>query len=119
MLGFIRDMLRSPEAQPDAYIWAAALTGHFAVGIVLTALVGWRVGAWRGAAIVTLGYLMLWEGAQLAVFGGTTADGLVDGAAVACGAVVAAGAWRNKGAAVAGAIAVLSAIGVTGIRRRR
>lgn len=119
MMGFIRDMLRSPEAQPDAYIWAAALTGHFAVGIVLTAIVGWRAGAWRGAAIVSAAYLLLWEGAQIAFFGGGFADGLVDGAAVACGAVVAAAAWRNKGGAVAAALALLAAIGIHGIRRRR
>lgn len=116
---FITDMLRTPEAQHSAYIWAAALLGHFAVGIAATAVAGWVVGAWRGASIVSIGYLLLWEGAQVAFFGGGVADGLVDAAAVACGAVVAAGAWRNRGMAVGAAMAVLVAIGLRGVKVRR
>nr|WP_111300380.1 hypothetical protein [Paracoccus saliphilus] len=116
MIGLIRDMLRTPEAQLDPYIWGAALLGHFAIGVFLTALVGWRAGAWRGAAIVSVSYLLLWEGAQLAFFGGGLGDSLVDAAAVACGAVVAAAAWRNEGGAVAAALALLAAIGIRGRR---
>lgn len=41
---------------------------------------------------------------------------VVDAAAVACGAVaVAAGAWRNRGAAVA----LLAVIGIRGVGRRQ
>lgn len=115
----ILDMLRSPDAQADAYVWGAALLGHFAIGVLATALVGWLAGAWRGAAIVAVGYLLLWEGTQLILYGAGIADNLVDAAAVACGAVVAAGAWRNRGVAVAAALALLAAIGVTGLRNRR
>ena len=116
---FIINLLRSPDAQQDAYTWGAALLGHFAIGLILTAVIGWRAGAWRGAAIASVGYLLLWEGAQVAFFGGGIADGLVDAAAVACGAIVAAGAWRNKGAAVVAALGLLAAIGVKGVRDRR
>lgn len=119
MLDLIIDMLRSPEAQADAYTWGAALLGHFAIGLILTALIGWRAGAWRGALIVASGYAALWEGAQLLWFDGGIADGLVDAAAVACGAVAAAGAWRNRGAAVAAALALLAAVGTVGTGRRR
>ena len=119
MIDFIWDMLTTPDAQIDAYTWGAALLGHAFIGLCLTALIGWRAGAWRGAAIASAGYVLLWEGAQVVFFGGGIADGLVDGAAVACGAVVAAGAWRNRGAAVAAALALLAAIGVAGVRKRR
>lgn len=119
MIRLIRDMLRTPEAQADAYGWIAALLGHAFIGLFLTALIGWRTGAWRGAAIASVAYLLLWEGAQVAFFRGGIADGLVDAAAVACGAVVAAGAWRNKGAAVVAALGLLAAIGVKGVRNRR
>lgn len=116
---FVAELLRSPDAQASAYVWGAALLGHFAIGIALTAIVGWVAGAWRGVAIVSAGYLILWEGAQLSFFGGGVSDGLVDATAVACGAVVAAGAWRNRGAAVAAALGLLAAIGVRGVRKRR
>lgn len=118
-MDFVLEMLRSPDAQLDAYTWGAALLGHFAIGVFATAGYGWAFGAWRGAAIASVTYLLLWEGAQLALFGGAVADGLVDAAAVACGAVVAAGAWRNKGAAVVAALGLLAAIGVKGVRDRR
>ncbi|WP_277022292.1 hypothetical protein [Paracoccus hibiscisoli] len=118
-MGFLGDLLRTPDAQADAYGWIAALLGHAFIGLFLTAVIGWRAGAWRGAAIASVGYLLLWEGAQVAFFGGGIADGLVDAASVACGAVVAAGAWRNKGAAVGAALALLAVIGVVGVSRRR
>lgn len=94
------DMLTAPDAQADAYTWGAALLGHFAIGLILTALVGWWTGAWRGALIVASGYAALWEGAQLLWFGGGIADGLVDAAAVAA------------------ALMLLAAIGTVGIGRR-
>ncbi|WP_411838668.1 hypothetical protein [Paracoccus sp. ME4] len=112
-------MLASPDAQQDAYTWGAALLGHAFVGVFLTALIGWRAGVWRGATIVAAGYLLIWEGVQVASFGGGIADSLVDAAAVTCGAVVAAGAWRNRGAAVAGALALLALMGIVGVRKRR
>lgn len=140
--GFIIDLLRSPDAQQDAYTWGAALLGHFAIGLFVTAALAggsallttvsrwiakWfgsaptipRIDIWKSAALVGVGYLALWEGAQLALFGGGIADGLVDTAAVTCGAVVAAGAWRNRGAAVGSALALLAVIGVAGVRKRR
>ncbi|TJZ76865.1 hypothetical protein [Paracoccus hibiscisoli] len=119
MLDLIRDMLTSPGSPADTYGWGAALLAHAFIGVILTALIRWIAGAWRGATITTGGYLLLWEGAQVAFFGGGIPDGLVDAAAVACGAVVAAGAWRNRGGAAAAALALLAVIGIAGVRNRR
>ncbi|WP_304615828.1 hypothetical protein [Paracoccus sp. (in: a-proteobacteria)] len=131
MMDLIREMMQTPDAQADAYTWGAALLGHFAIGVFLTALIGgafatvarWadipRLTAWQAAAVASVAYAALWEGAQLAFFGAGLADCIVDAVAVLCGAVVAAGAWRNRGAAVALAFAILAAIGVAGVRRRK
>lgn len=116
---FLNEMLQTPDAQADAYTWAAALLGHFAIGVALTAAVGWALGAWRGAFAVAIVYALAWEGTQLALYGAAWTDGLVDATAVSCGAVVAAAAWRNCGGALALALAILSAIGATGVRKRR
>lgn len=116
---FIASMLQTPDAQPDAYTWAAALLGHFAIGVALTAAIGWAVGAWRGAVAVAIVYAIAWEGAQIALYGAVWSDSVVDSLAVGSGAVLAAGAWRNKGGAVAAALAVTGAIGWFGVRKRR
>lgn len=50
--------------------------------------------------------------------GSGLADSLVDATAVACGAAVAAGAWRNRGALVGLAMLILAIIGSTGVTRR-
>ena len=116
---FIVSMLQTPDAQPDAYTWGAALLGHFAIGVALTAAVGWALGAWRGVLAVAIFYAIAWEGTQLALYGSTWTDSLIDATAVSCGAVVAAAAWRNHGHAIALALVVMSAIGATGVRKRR
>ncbi|WP_304620771.1 hypothetical protein [Paracoccus sediminilitoris] len=119
MIDLLREMFGTPEAQADPYVWGAALLGHFSIGIFLTAIIGWILGAWRGALIVTLAYLVLWEGGQLILEGSDLSDSLVDATAVACGAAVAAGAWRNCGVAVALAMLVMTAIGGAGVAQRR
>lgn len=119
MIDLLREMFGTPEAQADPYVWGAALLGHFSIGIFLTAIIGWILGAWRGALIVALAYLILWEGGQMILAGSDLADSLVDAAAVACGTVVAAGAWRNRGEVVALAMLVLAAIGGAGVAQSR
>lgn len=64
MLDLLLDMLRSPEAQADAYTWGAVLLAHFAIGLFLTAVLGWFAGVWRAALIVSVGYLLLWGGVR-------------------------------------------------------
>ena len=116
---FIASMLQTPDAQPDAYTWAAALLGHFAIGVALTAAVGWALGAWRAVLAVAIVYAIGWEGAQIALYGSTWADSIVDSVAVASGSVVAVGAWRNSGPAVALSLSLLAAVGISGIRKRQ
>lgn len=118
MIDLLCEMFASPEAQPDPYVWGAALLGHFSIGIFLTAVIGWICGARRGALIVALAYLILWEGGQLVLAGSGLADSLADATAVACGAAVAAGAWRNRGAVVGLAMLILAILGTAGVTRR-
>lgn len=119
MIDFLVEMFMAPEAQADAYTWGAVLLAHFTIGVFLTAALGWILGAWRGALVVAVGYAILWEGGQLIFAGADPVDCLVDAGAVALGALVAAGAWRRHGLAVGGALALLAAIGIAGVRRRR
>lgn len=115
---FIASMLQTPDAQADAYTWAAALLGHFAIGVALTAAAGWALGVWRGAAFICAAYALVWEGTQIAFFGSSWSDSFIDTLAVSCGAVVAAGAWRNKGVAVAVSLALMGAVGWSGVKKR-
>lgn len=115
---FINSMLQTPDAQADAYTWAAALLGHFAIGVALTAALGWLLGAWRAVAFICATYTVGWEGMQIAIYGSSWLDSFIDALAVSCGAVVAAGAWRNKGLAVAASLALMGALGWFGVKRR-
>lgn len=115
---FLNEMLQTPDAQQDAYTWAAALLGHFALGVALTAVVGWAVGAWRAVAFICASYAVVWEGTQIALHGSSWSDSFIDTLAVSCGAVVAAGAWRNKGVAVAVSLALMGAVGWSGVKKR-
>lgn len=131
MMDFLAWMFATPDAQLDPYTWGAALLGHFAIGVFLTAAVGGMSAlldryadvpkrtVWQSAAIVIAGYLLAWEGGQMLLSGSTLADSFVDAMAVSCGATVAAGAWRQRGAAVGVAMAVLILVGAKGVRDRR
>lgn len=131
MLDFLAWMFATPDAQLDPYIWGAALLAHFSIGLALTAAVGGlsalldryadvpKLTVWQSAAIVIAGYSLAWEGGQMLLSGSALADSFVDALAVACGAVVAAGSWRQRGASVAAAMVVLALVGAKGVRTRR
>jgi predicted anti-sigma-YlaC factor YlaD len=118
MIDLFYQMMQTPDAQNDPYVWAAALMGHFAIGVILTAIFCLIYGAWLGCFSVCVGYFSFWEGAQLMFFGSQPLDSVVDASAVACGSVLAAGAWRHKGYAIAGAVSILGAMGIIGVNRR-
>jgi hypothetical protein len=118
-MDFLLWMLRSPEAQVDAYGWGAVLLAHFAIGLVLTILLIWPLGARRAAWATIVVYCALWEGAQLAFYGASLSDSAVDALAVACGAFVASGLWLRRFAPLAAALALLAAIGIAGVRNRK
>lgn len=124
MVDFLRSMFAAPEAQADAYVWAAALMGHWAIGAGLVAIVMaiWGRAAWDAATIVSVAYLAGWEGGQL--FGAawdlsvaiTTLllwESVLDWTAVTLGAITAAAVWQHRrriiGAAVAATVVILTA----------
>lgn len=132
---FLRSMFQTPEAQIEAYPWASALVGHFAVGVILMALVGavaWAVIAfWRAlgrdapwqpsrvALVACCGGYALWEIAQIVLAGGGIGDALVDWLAVACGALVAFGAWGQLIGPILFGLALLFALLIDGVTKRQ
>ena len=71
MIDLIRSMFSTPEAQADAYTWAAVLLAHAMIGAMLTAILAALNGdrGWRAAAIVSTLYGLIWEGGQLLLAG--------------------------------------------------
>lgn len=119
MIDLIRAMFATPEAQPDAYAWAAVLLAHAMIGAVLTACLGLALGPARAAPLVALAYLVGWEGGQLLFAGAGLTDSLIDAAAVASGAALLQAAWSHGRWLLAGAAAGLAAMLAIGIDHRR
>lgn len=93
MMGFIRDMLRSPEAHKDPYTWATVFSGHAYIALGPWAALAIILDRWTAAVIVSLAYLIVWEGAQLALAPKRTRslywDAILDTVAVAFACVAA------------------------------
>jgi len=127
MLDLIASMLASPEAQADPYIWAAAFTGHMAVGLGLTAAVAWPLSGfardwvdgvgWLALLLVVVAYAVIWEAAQIAFFGGTLADAAKDTAAVFLGGLIGVAAWERRGPVIGAALIAALAFLARGVRR--
>ena len=127
MFDLFREMAATPEAQADAYTWAAAFLGHVVIGLVLTGAVaagveraadwidGHRVLAWL---VVTVGYAVIWEGA-VQHLGAGFVDALVDTVAVGIGGVIGIAAWARRGKVVAAAVMIGAGIVALGVRRRK
>ena len=116
MIDSIRSMFDAPDAQADAYTWAAVLLAHAMIGAVLTAiLTALNSGrAWWAATIVSTLYCLIWEGGQLLLSGSEIWDSVLDWVAVSCGAALCAAIWlhrRGIAAAVAGALLLILSIG--------
>lgn len=115
MIDLIRNMFSTPEAQADAYTWAAVLLAHAMIGAGLTALLTALIGrAWRAAVMVSALYGLIWEGGQLRLSGGGVWDSALDWVAVSCGAILCAAIWlhrRGIAAAVAGTLLLILSIG--------
>lgn len=118
MIDLFYQMMQTPDAQDDPYVWMAALMGHFAIGVILTSIFCVIYGAILGCFAVSLGYFSLWEGAQLMFFNSQPLDSIVDGSAVACGSVLSVGLWRHRGLIIAASVSALGLIGITGVNRR-
>lgn len=120
MIDLIREMFAAPEAQADAYTWAAVLVAHAMIGaalvVVLTAI---RPRPGACAALVCGAYGLGWEGGQLWLAGGGLADGVTDWAAVSLGAVLSAATWHHQRRVAAAAVGACALILAAGLRRRR
>jgi hypothetical protein len=118
-------MAATPDAQADPYVWAAALLGHFVIGLVLVAALSaiinrasdWidEPGAVAWVAVVGV-YFIGWE-AGLQHFGAGFVDALVDTFAVAVGGAVGLFAWARNGLGVTGSILALLAVLWRGVKR--
>jgi hypothetical protein len=126
MLDLIADMLASPEAQVDPYIWAAAFTGHMAVGLGLTAAVAWPLSGfardwvdgvgWLALMLVVVAYALVWE-ALLQRLGAGVMDAAVDTAAVFLGGLIGVAAWERRGPVIGAALIAALAFLARGVRR--
>ena len=91
----IADLL-TPEAQADAYVWAAVLVAHAGIGAALWVLVaGWFQRPWFGAFMASVLYLGF-ETVQGLVAGRLLIwDSLLDWSAVTLGALLASAIWAQ------------------------
>ena len=121
VIGLLREMFATPDAQSDAHAWAAVLLAHAALGAVMVALAACLPLLRRSPVLaVSLLYGLLWEGGQLMLAGGGPADGLLDWAAVTLGVLAGRAAWDRQGRRLAAALATVAAVlwaGVSGRRR--
>lgn len=107
MMGLIRDMLRTPDAQADPYTWATVLLAHAMIGVVLaTLLPGW---------LVIAGYA-LWEAVQWRRYNAGAWDCLLDWSAVSLGVSVAVALSEGHGAG--GAALAMTAVLLAGVTAR-
>ena len=107
--------LFTPEAHDDPYVWASVLLAHSTICNVLTFGLMFWIDPLAAATVVSVLYLILWEGAQVVNsirHGRQTVaglwDGILDAVAVALGAfTIAVAAMWLLPQAVGGASAVL------------
>lgn len=106
MIGFIKDLLRSPEAQREPGAWAATLLAH--------AMICCGLAAFLPGLVVVAGYA-LWEGVQWRKYGADAWDCLLDWSGASLGVCVAAMSYPGKQGAVLALVVVLA----VGVQRRR
>lgn len=102
MIGLIREMMQTPDAQADPHHWAATLLAHAWLGLA-AALV---LPAW----VVLLAYAA-WEAVQWRRYGAEVWDCLLDWSAVALGVSVAVALSLGHDAVAAG----LGVVGVAAV----
>lgn len=110
--------LTDPTDHADAYTWAAVLTAHAAIGMVLTVELHEIMPLWWAASVAWIGYLLAWEGG-VQRFGAGLLDAFVDAAGVSAGVAYAVGtffAWPGYRWA---ALALFAVVLVGGVWRRK
>lgn len=108
MIGFINDLLRTPDAQADPYAWSATLLGHAFIGVALAAVFPWWLPVVSYAA---------WEALQWRKYGAGPWDCLLDWSAVSLGVCVAVA--LSSGHDAAGAVLALAVVLLVGVRSRQ
>lgn len=121
---------------PDAFIsdwygWLTNQMAHALLGLAVTALLAWALGALMSRAfemdvamhgpalvIVAVGYFFGWEGVWQR-YGAGMGDALADTAFMALGGLLGVSAWARKGGRVALAMAVAVAMLGAGVWRRK
>jgi len=106
--------LTAPTDHARPYVWAAVLTAHAAIGMVLATELHMFLPLWQAAGAAWVGYLLFWE-AGVQRFGAGLPDALVDAAAVTAGALYAVGmhfTWPGYRWAALALFAVILAGGV-------
>lgn len=127
MIDLIREMWATPDAQVDAYSWAAAMAGHWAIGAALgILLIGAGFRPWRAAGIISACYAIGWEIGQLAsaalrgiLTTGLVWDSMLDAVAVSLGTVAAASLWLHRRVIAAATVAAAVVILTAGVSRRK
>lgn len=112
----ILDLL-TPESQENAYVWAAVMLAHAAIGAAMWAALFRAVK--RPLVVVMIAYAFF-EAAQAAISGTLLIwDSVLDWCAVGMGAALAAALWRRS--AVAARLAALAAlvVALVGAFKRR
>lgn len=107
MIDFMKEMLRTPDAQSDPYSWSSTLLAHAFIGVALAAVMPW----WLAVA----GYAA-WEAAQLVWFQAGAMDCLLDWVAVCLGVAIVVMLQTNGDAFAA--ILALAAVLAAGVLRR-
>ena len=115
----IRELL-TPEAQADAYVWAAVLLAHAGIGVALWVLCMAYTGHMRGSAVLSALLYAVFELVQADISGSLLIwDSLLDWSAVTLGAVLAAGLWGGSLRPARAAVLALGIIAAAGAWVRR
>lgn len=115
----------------DWYGWLTNQMAHALLGLAVTALLAWVLGAFMSrafemdvpmhgpaVAILAVVYFTAWEGVWQR-YGAGMGDALADTAFMALGGLLGVSAWARKGGRVALAMAVGAALLMAGAWRRR
>lgn len=87
--------LDQPTDHADAYTWAAVLTAHAAIGMVLVIELHWfALHVYWAVSVAWVGYLLFWEG-FVQRFGAGLLDACVDALAVTAGVLYGAGTFHT------------------------
>lgn len=110
--------LTQPTDHADAYTWAAVLTAHAAIGMVLVVELHNVMALYAAVSAAWVGYLLFWEG-LVQRFGAGLLDALTDAAAVTSGVVYGAGTFFGWPGVRWAALVLFAGVLAAGVWRRQ